>query len=1281
MAKRAKQASKTSEAPVAAILIPEKVAPKGLFTRKGKRADEVLPVRDTSATAHRVHFDGSQPWTPNLVEVNRAATFEPIEGFSPEEKLSILKPIFWTRQGILIPAGLLSLVLSNGFAERMSVGLLFILLALPVSIATRFSLMRRVEFPIWLPAADGVVAALLVFVSPQMFEVAVVLISIQLIAMRPAFHMPVIGTAMIVSYGGIGAVALTHRPINSTGFGVLSMAAFFVPIICKLAHHLQVTEIATHRKYLDLLGGLDAVAWEADPETLELVTVSPQVRNMFGFERAIFVRNWKEYIHPDDQEIEEAARRGVVQSGHKTMAIDFRMINSDGETIFVRNVIAVERDLSGKVARVRGVLSDVSSQHEAENTIRKQAQYDALTGLPNRSLFNEQLRRRLDDARLTNETLSVHLLDLNGFKEVNDTLGHAVGDVLLQAIAGRLAAYLPDRSLVARLGGDEFAVVTFPANADTAQNVAEAIGAALQPPVTVDDMTIQAGASTGIAMFPSDGDSAQSLLRRADAAMYEAKQAGRNFAFAAPDDDEANMRRLQLLGELRSSIAGGDFRLYHQPKIDAYTGQVVGTEGLIRWHHKQYGLLTPGAFVELSELSGLIQPLTRWVIEQGIRDLAEWRKSGFGITVALNLSVRNFFDQGLPSYIAELLREYKVPGSQLVLEITESEVMSDRNLARTALSAFRSLGVKIAIDDFGTGFSSLSQLQQLPIDEIKVDQSFVSGMLDNEQDHVIVRSIIDLAHNLSLQIVAEGAETPEQLQALRDMRADRIQGYVISKPLPREDFFRWLSNLQPVLLNDGVRRVRVAASLLGLADADIPLHPREVTKPVVPPMLRRSKYDDGPSVTVAVLDTDIDMPAIVATPAGALAPWSPPDSPLSPTEAMRATRKLAERSGVVVPEEVAGRRTLAMAESVSDSPRNDDASVAAPVPAFIAPVITTEPALIPRLPTPATAMIPSVAPAPSGFTQAELAAQAASAGISNPVPQSPSTSATPVWDMGPKETESSSVEQLVAPAITASPAPIASPARIASPQSPAQSLEQSSAPTWDMGPAQQFAAVGLTPVPEQPTFLSAAPQQLAPTLPAREEPVSQVSAPPVSVPQVTSFGTTVGANAPVWAPFAGSGSVVAVGQESADRPVGVDTGAGPTTSPTSVGQPAASPTVPPAMPTFSAPMFSAPPKPLVVPSFTAPAAVSPEHRQDPGPGLFSATTADSPQAPTFGTAKPQPHKPAFGVPAAPTGNELIAPSAPVPAESKTDKGGTDNGSDEDSSPSQEGIVRSLFTAL
>jgi diguanylate cyclase (GGDEF)-like protein/PAS domain S-box-containing protein len=767
-----------------------------------------------------VRFDGSVPWTPNVIEV---ATFGQEEGFSNEEKRSLVFPVFWCRQLVLAVAFAVSALVMTTVTERLFVLAVLLTFGLPVAVVVRSRIKRRNELPPWMLFADSALAVALAAVSPSHFFLAVILAAFLLIVGGLTFSPTQAGSAMVLAFFGLAAAHAVTDHLDAGDLVMLGTVAVLVPAVSVLAQRLRSTERQIHRKYLDLLGGLEAVAWEADIETFSITAVSPQVSKMFGFDQVQFLRSWREMIHPDDQELEEASRFAAVRSGNRSVAVEFRMIDAQGITRHIRNTIAVERDLTKRITRVRGVFSDVTTAHEAENTIRKQAQYDSLTGLPNRSLFNDQLQRRLADARATNETLSVHLLDLNGFKEVNDTLGHGVGDILLQQISGRLAAYLPDRSFVARLGGDEFAVVTYPSNLQSAQTVAEAIGASLQPPITVDDMTIQAGAAIGVAMYPTDGDSPAVLLRRADAAMYEAKQAGQLYVFAMPDDDESNVRRLQLLGELRASIASGDFQLFHQPKLDALSGQIVGTEGLIRWNHKQFGLLTPHAFVELSELSGLIMPLTRWIIEQGIRDLADWRLRGYSITVAINLSVRNFFDHDLPEFIAALLQQYQVPGSSLVLEITESEVMADRAIARKALEAFRSLGVKISIDDFGTGFSSLSQLQLMPIDEIKVDQSFVSTMLTNEQDYVIVRSIIDLAHNLSLEVVAEGAETLEQLRALRSLNADRVQGYVIGKPMPVDRFLEWMGSLETVTLADGRHRARVPASYLGVSEAEIPL--------------------------------------------------------------------------------------------------------------------------------------------------------------------------------------------------------------------------------------------------------------------------------------------------------------------------------------------------------------------------------------------------------------------------------------------------------------------------
>jgi diguanylate cyclase (GGDEF)-like protein len=641
----------------------------------------------------------------------------------------------------------------------------------------------------WLEAA-GLIT--LLAYHPNMSGV-ILMVALCLFSIGSALHgtwPATLATLAIVGASPVIAV-VSHLSFD---LPITLMLCVFIPAVGVIAERVQSNERSARRQYVDLLTGLDAIVWEGDATTMERTFVSPQSRDLLKLHPRALMDRWHEYVYPDDRQREAESRRLGVEN-ERDFVIDFRMINGDGNTIFMRDTVRVERDSAGRPIRMRGVLVDVTRQQEAEATVRKQALYDQLTGLPNRSLFNDQLRVRLEHAKSSQDGLAVILLDLNGFKEVNDTLGHAVGDHLLQAIASRLLAYMGTSSSVARLGGDEFAVLIQPGNSATASAAAEQITACLTPPITVDEMTIQAGASVGIALYPNDGDDGASLLRRADAAMYEAKQSGRSHMFATPDDDVANVRRLQLLGELRASIASGDFRVYHQPKVDLKSGRVVGTEGLVRWQHKQFGLLTPAEFIELSELSGLIQPLTRYVLEQGIAQAAAWRAEGFEIAVAINLSVRNFFDQGLPAFIAELLERHRLPGQLLVLEITEREVMSDRALARSALASFRSLGVKISVDDFGTGFSSLSQLQQLPIDEIKIDASFVKNMLTDQQDAVIVKSIIDLGHNLGLEVVAEGAETPGELKALREMGADRVQGYVISKPIPAEDFTRWLRRL------------------------------------------------------------------------------------------------------------------------------------------------------------------------------------------------------------------------------------------------------------------------------------------------------------------------------------------------------------------------------------------------------------------------------------------------------------------------------------------------------
>jgi diguanylate cyclase (GGDEF)-like protein/PAS domain S-box-containing protein len=941
---------------------------------------------------------------------------------------------------------------------------------------------------------ETLVNVVVVVVAPELFPIVVIVACAQFgIAMvSTGAAIACMTSALFVSVYPLSMVLDRKPALDKTTLFMITVA---IPAVGYLHRRTNMIERSTRKKYLELLGELDAVVWEADPATLELTFASPQARSVFGTAPMLFIRRWSDFVHPDDKEMVEQQQRGAIEAHEESFSLEHRMVHRNGETVYVRNNYSVQYDGSGRAKRVRGAIVDITRQQEAENTIRKQAQYDTLTGLPNRSLFNDQLKRRLDEHRRTGEGLAVLLLDLNGFKEVNDTLGHAVGDQLLQAIAGRLAAYLPERSLVARLGGDEFAVMVHPSNPRAAAAIAESIAACLQPPITVDAMTIQAGAATGIALFPQDGDMPAALLRRADAAMYEAKQSGRTHMFATPDDDTSNVRRLQLLGELRASITTGDFRLYHQPKIDLRTGAIVGTEGLIRWQHRQFGVLSPAEFVELTEISGLIQPLTRWIVEQGIRDLAEWRKAGYEIMVALNLSVRNFFDQGLPAFIAQLLTDFNVPGDQLVLEITEREVMADRALARTALLAFRSLGVKVSIDDFGTGFSSLSQLQLLPIDEIKVDQSFVSGMLENPQDGVIVRSIIDLGRNLDLEVVAEGAETFEQLAALRDLGADRAQGYVISRPLPGEEFKRWLSKLDHRMIDGKLALIFPGAPLGEAAPGKF----GSASGRVLVAAGSRST-DSAPAVAVAV-------------PSASAAVSSVNTMTLSSLRGEPSTTQAA----MIVGE------------------RRADAAVAASAPAAVA---------APAPPTPAAVVAPPPPPPPAPPAPAQSVPAPPATPLSSPpkpqfptaspgVPQMPKPSAKPLSLPGSTPQPSKSVpgpaqpvSETAEPVLAHSPVPMPSAMQV--PVTPPPGPQFSGAP--------QIPVASPPPAP-QPALLSHAPQFSV--IPSNPLPIAV--APPVAI----ATAAPAGAELPPWLrqpepvaqpALAHAGAVVAVDAETLGLP-------------------------------------------------------------------------------------------------------------------------------------------------
>jgi len=424
------------------------------------------------------------------------------------------------------------------------------------------------------------------------------------------------------------------------------------------------------------------------------------------------------------------------------------------------------------------------------------AHHDALTGLPNRSALSETLQEMLAVAERDQRALAVMLLDLDDFKSINDTLGHELGDLTLQQVAGRLHQAVCDRTVLARIGGDEFAVLI-----NGGQAEAEAVGGrlldALDDPLEVDSVGLHIRASIGIACFPQHGRTAPELIRHADVAMYCAKGSNAAFHTYAEEDDEYSIDRLALAAQLRRGIERGELVVHYQPKVPLQGGTTLALEALVRWNHPQLGCIGPDGFIPLAEQTGIIKPLTEKVLEASLEQCKRWRQEGLEVTVSVNVSTRSLLDHDLPTIIRTLLRRLDLNASALQLEITESRIVADLPRARAALEELRAMGVMIAIDDFGTGYSSLKQLQQLPVDEIKIDRSFVTRMETDRQDAVLVHSIIDLGRNLGLRVTAEGVETENVKTVLAELGCDFAQGFHVGRPVVANECSRYLSSAAP----------------------------------------------------------------------------------------------------------------------------------------------------------------------------------------------------------------------------------------------------------------------------------------------------------------------------------------------------------------------------------------------------------------------------------------------------------------------------------------------------
>jgi len=452
---------------------------------------------------------------------------------------------------------------------------------------------------------------------------------------------------------------------------------------------------------------------------------------------------------------------------------------------------ALHDDLERRVIKRTKELASLNQELE------HQALHDALTELPNRLLLQDRMHQALLSAQREHHQLALLITDLDRFKEINDTLGHHYGDLVLQEVSARMRTALRGSDTIARLGGDEFAVLLpYIESADDAVMAARKLVAAMEKPIVLEDHSFHVGISVGIALYPDHGKDGSTMMRHADVAMYVAKRSTSGYALYDHLEDQHSVSRLAMVGELRHAIEHKQLVLFYQPKIDLKEGQITGVEALVRWNHPQRGLLSPDEFIPLAEHTGLIRPLTFFVLDEALHQASVWKKNDLNLKMAVNLSAHHLQDEQLANKVESAMRQWDVPPELLEFEITESAIMANPLRAMNTLTQLSRMGIGLSIDDFGTGYSSLIYLKQLPVDEIKIDKSFVIDMLENNEDLVIVRSTIDLAHNMGRQVVAEGVESEEVLNLLIELGCDMAQGYYISRPITANIITQWLQQTQ-----------------------------------------------------------------------------------------------------------------------------------------------------------------------------------------------------------------------------------------------------------------------------------------------------------------------------------------------------------------------------------------------------------------------------------------------------------------------------------------------------
>ena len=559
-------------------------------------------------------------------------------------------------------------------------------------------------------------------------------------------------------------------------------------------HALREAERRYHSLFHNAVEGL----FRTTPEG-HYLDANPALARIYGFESpeelTDSLQDIRHQLYVDPGRREDFMRQ-INERGSVT-AFESQVYRKGGEIIWISENARAVFDDEGRILLYEGTVEDVTERKLYQARIEQQANYDTLTGLANRSLLNDRLQQSILSAQRHGSQVAVAFVDLDRFKFVNDSLGHHFGDRLLKMMAERLRGCVRDCDTVARLGGDEFVLlIADDSGHEVVTHIMERVLSSVAQPWVIEEGEFNVTCSIGIAMYPADGNDAEALLKNADSAMYRAKEGGGGgFNFFTNDLNVQMTERLEMESRLRRALERQQFQLHYQPRVDLMSGRIIGTEALIRWYIPEQGMIAPARFIPLAEETGLIVPIGRWVLQTACAQNKAWQLAGLPpIVVSVNVSARQFRHDNLVETVASVLAQTGLDGRYLEIELTESMVMHDAAKLAAMLVELKKLGIQIAVDDFGTGYSSLSYLKRFPVDRLKVDRSFVQDITSDHDDATIVRTIIALGHNLSLKVVAEGVETEEQVNFLRQNHCDEMQGYFFGKPMTADEFCQVLGS-------------------------------------------------------------------------------------------------------------------------------------------------------------------------------------------------------------------------------------------------------------------------------------------------------------------------------------------------------------------------------------------------------------------------------------------------------------------------------------------------------